>query len=93
MRTALLATSDDVPEIATHINAELTLRGPWFFQLKPDSRGGWKLLEISCRVAGSVVAQRARGVSPADGALGLWPGRSRIRTAVPQLGTSAAAPM
>lgn len=63
MRSEYLEPSSEVMEIATAINARLHLRGPWFFQLKRACDGRWKLLEISCRVAGSMVAQRARGIN------------------------------
>lgn len=63
MRCHFLPHDPQVQAIAECINAALILRGPWFFQLKKDREGQWKLLEISCRVAGSMVAQRARGVN------------------------------
>ncbi|QWC91002.1 ATP-grasp domain-containing protein [Cupriavidus metallidurans] len=63
MRSRLLALSPEIEGIAREINQRLQLRGPWFFQLKADKDGRWKLLEISCRVAGTMVAQRARGVN------------------------------
>lgn len=63
MRSRLLELVAEFKEIASEINERLTLRGPWFFQLKRDKNGKWKLLEISCRVAGAMVAQRARGVN------------------------------
>ncbi|MBD8123530.1 ATP-grasp domain-containing protein [Pseudomonas lutea] len=63
MRCRPMPLSAEVETIAHLINQRLTLRGPWFFQLKKDHRGAWKLLEISCRVAGAMVTQRARGVN------------------------------
>lgn len=63
MRSQFLDADSEIDAIARKINERLKLRGPWFFQLKKDSRDAWKLLEISCRVAGSMVAQRARGVN------------------------------
>ncbi|WP_176058923.1 ATP-grasp domain-containing protein [Paraburkholderia sp. BCC1876] len=63
MRSRLLPPSPEIDAIARTINERLTLRGPWFFQLKADRNGKWKLLEISCRVAGTMVAQRARGIN------------------------------
>ncbi|WP_052285262.1 ATP-grasp domain-containing protein [Kluyvera genomosp. 1] len=49
--------------IANKINEKITFRGPWFFQMKKNNDGFWKLLEISCRVAGTMVAQRAHGIN------------------------------
>lgn len=63
MRCRPLTLSAEIETIAQLINQRLTLRGPWFFQLKKDHSGAWKLLEISCRVAGAMVTQRARGVN------------------------------
>lgn len=63
MRSTLLPVDDEIATIAAEINERVTLRGPWFFQLKQDRVDRWKLLEISCRVAGTMVAQRARGVN------------------------------
>jgi hypothetical protein len=63
MRCRPLTLSAEIETIAQLINQRLTLRGPWFFQLKKDHGGAWKLLEISCRVAGAMVTQRARGVN------------------------------
>lgn len=61
MRSHLLESTPDIDAIARTVNDRLILRGPWFFQLKKSADGKWKLLEISCRVAGTMVAQRARG--------------------------------
>ncbi|WP_315531148.1 ATP-grasp domain-containing protein [Delftia acidovorans] len=63
MRSSLLPLDESIEGIAQDINASLKFRGPWFFQLKQDRGGRWKLLEFSCRVAGTMVAQRARGVN------------------------------
>ena len=63
MRSQLLDVSQEVSCIASNINDRLNFRGPWFFQMKKDQHNKWKLLEISCRIAGSMVAQRARGIN------------------------------
>jgi len=63
MRSEFLAPDDTIRAIAAAINARLVMRGPWFFQLKRDRQGEWKLLEVSCRIAGTMVAQRGRGVN------------------------------
>lgn len=63
MRSRFLANDAGITDIAERINCRMKLRGPWFFQLKRDTDDHWKLLEVSCRVAGSMVAQRARGVN------------------------------
>ena len=63
MRSTLLPPTPEIQGIAEQINQRLNLRGPWFFQLKQDRQGQWKLLEISSRVGGAMVAQRARGIN------------------------------
>ena len=63
MRSNLQPLTTEIEGIAATINVRLKLRGPWFFQLKEDCGSQWKLLEISCRVGGAMVAQRARGIN------------------------------
>jgi len=63
MRSARVEVDDRLRDMAQTINTRLTLRGPWFFQVKQDAKGQWKLLEVACRVAGSMVFQRARGIN------------------------------
>jgi hypothetical protein len=63
MRSELLQPTSDIVGIATTINERLSLRGPWFFQIKRARNGSWKLLEVSCRVGGAMVAQRAQGIN------------------------------
>jgi hypothetical protein len=63
MRSQFLELTQELENIAKEINRRLTLRGAWFFQMKLDKNGNWKLLEICCRIAGTMVAQRARGAN------------------------------
>lgn len=63
MRSRRVPADAEIDEIVAVINQRLVLRGPWFVQLKRDTSGRWKLLEVSCRVAGAMVFQRARGVN------------------------------
>lgn len=53
----------EIMEIANTINDRLKLLGLWFFQVKKDKQGNYKLLEISTRVAGGMCLTRARGVN------------------------------
>lgn len=64
---------------ATIINKEIKLDGPWFFQMKEDSRGELKLLEIGIRIPGSAVWSRAFGVNLAE--LAIY-NKKRISTSV-----------
>lgn len=63
MRSKKWSFEEDIVRIAEKINARMVLRGPWFFQLKKDTQGGWKLLEVSCRLSSSSVVHRAAGVN------------------------------
>ncbi|NNT95953.1 ATP-grasp domain-containing protein [Pseudomonadaceae bacterium T75] len=63
MCTRRMGGDAQVRSIGEAINRCLRLRGPWFFQLKRDAQGDWKLLEMSCRLSSSSVAQRAAGVN------------------------------
>ena len=49
--------------IAKAINEKLIFRGMWFFQLKKNSSGEYRLLEIAPRVAGTMCLERAVGVN------------------------------
>ena len=51
----------EIAEIAETINSHLKFRGLWFFQVKQDDNGVYKLLEISMRCAGTMCMTRARG--------------------------------
>lgn len=57
-------------EIASQINEQLKLRGPWFFQCKEDKCGQLKLLEVSNRVSGTMGFQRLKGFNLIE--LALW---------------------
>lgn len=53
----------EILRMAETINAELNFLGLWWFQIKRDRNGQWKLLEISARCAGSMALTRARGIN------------------------------
>lgn len=57
------ALTQEIKNIADKINNKLKFRGLWFFQIKKDSKGKFKLLEISVRCAGSMCLSRAMGVN------------------------------
>ena len=48
-----LVNNTELIEIAENINSKISFRGPWFFQVKKDKEGKYKLLEISTRFAGA----------------------------------------
>jgi ATP-grasp in the biosynthetic pathway with Ter operon len=59
---AILATPE-INEIAQEINRQLNFVGMWYFQVKKDQQGFFKLLEISARCSGSQCLTRMRGVN------------------------------
>ncbi|MBO4458958.1 MAG: ATP-grasp domain-containing protein [Butyrivibrio sp.] len=62
-RSRELSVPDEVKEIANIINHELTFKGAWFFQLKKNAEGRYKLLEISPRIPGTMGVSRNMGIN------------------------------
>lgn len=58
-----LELTKEISKIAKDINESLSLRGPWFFQLKKDKNQNWKLMEISVRQAGTMGVYRQLGIN------------------------------
>lgn len=58
-----LPVNDEILKIAECINNKLRFLGLWYFQLKQDRFGKYKLMEISTRCAGTMCLSRARGVN------------------------------
>lgn len=52
-----------IDNIAQDISQRIPMRGAWFFQLKRDDTGAYKLLEVATRVAGTMCLNRAIGVN------------------------------
>ena len=63
VRSKLLDTDKDVLSIANKINNKLKFRGAWFFQLKKDINGEYKLMEISPRIPGTMGLSRNCGIN------------------------------
>lgn len=61
--SALQPYDPDVDRIAQEISRRISMRGAWFFQLKRDDAGAYKLLEVATRVAGTMCLERAAGVN------------------------------
>lgn len=55
--------TDEIKNIAETINQKLKFTGLWYFQIKKDVNGKFKLLEISTRCAGTMCLTRAQGVN------------------------------
>ena len=63
VQSRTLSLTDEIKTIADAINAELKLRGLWFFQLKKDKIGRFKLLEISVRTSSTMILYSSLGVN------------------------------
>jgi len=50
-------------EYARAISARIAFHGAWFFQLKKDREGIFKLLEVAPRIAGTMALHRVKGVN------------------------------
>ena len=55
--------NQDFKKVALTIAKNLKITGCWFFQMKKDSKGVLKLLEIETRIAGTMALNRVRGVN------------------------------
>jgi len=55
--------NQEFKEVALAIARTLKITGCWFFQMKTDSTGALKLLEIETRIAGTMALNRVRGVN------------------------------
>ncbi|MBQ7637852.1 MAG: ATP-grasp domain-containing protein [Clostridia bacterium] len=63
VNSTLMPPDDNIREIAETINKKMELRGVWFFQLKRNTSGEYRLLECATRVAGTMCLERAAGVN------------------------------
>ncbi len=63
VNSSLMEPDDRIKEIAQIINSKMQLRGVWFFQLKRNTAGEYRLLECATRVAGTMCVERAAGVN------------------------------
>lgn len=61
--SASVPLTEEVGRIAHAINSALTLRGAWFFQVKRDKAGKWKLLEFAARQSSTMGVYRQAGVN------------------------------
>ncbi|NUM41850.1 MAG: ATP-grasp domain-containing protein [Leptospiraceae bacterium] len=55
--------TQEIHSIAKTIGESIPMRGLWYFQVKKDIYGFFKLLEVSCRTAGTMVFYRMLGVN------------------------------
>jgi hypothetical protein len=62
-RSTAVEVSDDLRRIAEAINGTVSLNGAWFFQVKRDALGRWKLLEFAPRQSSTMGLYRHCGVN------------------------------
>jgi len=62
-RSTAIEVSSEIEEIAKAINNTVALNGAWFFQVKKDSAGKFKLLEFAPRQSSTMGLYRAAGVN------------------------------
>jgi ATP-grasp in the biosynthetic pathway with Ter operon len=58
-----IAADDEINEIAKIVSDQIGIRGSWYFQLKRNESGKWRLLEASVKVAGNMNVYRGLGVN------------------------------
>ena len=58
-----LMADPEIQRIAQQINEKISFRGPWFFQIKRDAEGKFKLLEIATRFAGAFGMTRCMDIN------------------------------
>ncbi len=62
-RSAATEVTDEIQHIAKSINATVALDGAWFFQVKQDRNGRFKLLEFAPRQSSTMGLYRHAGVN------------------------------
>ena len=63
VRSRLLPANRRIQEIAEDLNRRLSFNGAWFFQLKQNAAGDYRLMEAAPRIAGTMGATRNRGAN------------------------------
>ncbi|MCQ2450551.1 MAG: ATP-grasp domain-containing protein [Clostridia bacterium] len=63
VNSSLMEPDGEIIKIAEEINGKMDLRGVWFFQLKRNTLGEYRLLECATRVAGTMCVERAAGIN------------------------------
>jgi len=63
VRSRIIPMEDQVRAISEKINSKLVFSGAWFFQLKRNTSGEYRLLEISPRIPGTMGTTRNLGIN------------------------------
>ena len=62
-RSTRVPATDEIYQMAKILNGRLSFLGAWYFQVKEDKEGQYKLLEISCRQSGTMTLYRHLGIN------------------------------
>ena len=62
-RSTTVDMTEEILNIAQTLNKRMKFVGAWYFQVKQDSEGCYKLLEVSCRQAGTMNLYRHLGIN------------------------------
>ena len=63
VRSRIIPLDEQVKIIAEKINSKMVFSGAWFFQLKRNTSGEYRLLEISPRIPGTMGTTRNLGIN------------------------------
>ncbi len=63
VRSHFLPRDEQIREIAEDLNRRFSFNGAWFFQLKENAQGRYRLMEVSPRIAGTMGLSRNLGVN------------------------------
>ena len=61
--TYTIPLSFEIKKIAENLNEKLSFNGAWFFQVKKDSNGIYKLMEFAARQSSTMALYRQQGVN------------------------------
>lgn len=63
VNSKIIPADEEILRIAEQINSRLVFCGAWFFQMKRNARGEYRMLEISPRIPGTMGLSRNTGVN------------------------------
>ncbi len=63
VRSCAFAPDEGIMRVAEDINRRFAFNGAWFFQLKKNTQGEYRLMEIAPRIAGTMCVARNLGVN------------------------------
>ena len=61
--SVMIECDEKIRAIADDLNSKLKFRGAWFFQVKKNASGEYRLMEIAPRIAGTMSVTRNRGMN------------------------------